>query len=112
MQKDHLLRRGFFVNESKFEPGSHTVSGVIVGRRSRKVWQCAAEDCTLPDIDYDEVYVSVTPPYNFVGRHAVPISKRFHLSCALRHKWVRKLKNACGSNRRGAVALTKAHKEA
>ena len=109
MSNNHLGRRGFKANPEKVESDSkHRIAGAITGRRSRKVWPCAAEDCTLSDIEWDEVYVEATDPSDFVGRHKVKSPKRYHMPCAIRHELVVKDEEKVEKiNRRGAIAMTK-----
>jgi hypothetical protein len=104
----HLADRGFKANPEK-AAGEHRVAGAIMGRRARKEWPCAAEDCTLREIEWDEVYVEATDPSDFQGRHMVKSPKRYHLPCAIRHELVVKDEDKTEViNRRGAIAMTKA----
>jgi len=107
MANKHLENRGFKPNPEK-ETGEHRVAGAITGRRARKEWPCAAEDCNLREIAWDEVYVEATDPGDFRGRHMVKPPKRFHLPCAIRHELVVKdEKKTEVIDRRGAIAMTK-----
>ena len=107
----HLENRGFKANPEKSE-GEHRVAGLIIGRRARKEWPCAAEDCTLREIEWDEVYVEATDPSDFKGRHLVKTPKRFHLPCAIRHEMIVKDEGKTEViNRRAAIAMTKARTE-
>ncbi len=104
----HLEQRGFKANPKKSE-GEHRVAGAIIGRRARKEWTCAAEDCNRPGIAWDEVYVEATDPSDFQGRHKVKDPKRFHMLCAIRHELIVKDESKTEViNRRGAIAMTKA----
>jgi len=109
----HLERRGFKVNPLKVstEPDEkqHRIAGAITGRRARKVWPCAAEDCDLREIEWDEIYVEATDPAVYRGRHLVKTPNRYHLLCAIRHELVVKDEEKVEKiNRRGAIAMTKA----
>ena len=105
----HLENRGFKANPEK-ATGENKVAGAIMGRRSRKEWPCAAEDCNLRHIEWDEVYVEATDPSDFVGRHKVKPPKRYHLLCAIRHELIVKDEDKTEKiNRRGAIAMTKAN---
>ena len=109
----HLEQRGFKVNPLKVSTEEdeiqHRVAGAIIGRRSRKEWRCAAEDCSFPGIAWDEIYVEATDPSEFQGRHKVKDPKRFHWLCAIRHELIVKDESKTEViNRRGAVAMTKA----
>jgi hypothetical protein len=110
----HLESRGFKVNPLKVstEPDEkqHRIAGAITGRRARKEWPCAAEDCDLRGIEWDEVYVEATDPGDFKGRHKVKDPKRYHLLCAIRHELIVKDESKTEViNRRGAIAMTKAN---
>ncbi len=108
MAINHLERRGFKPNPEKAQ-GKQRIAGAITGRRARKEWPCAAEDCDLPFIEWDEVYVEATDPAEFKGRHLVKAPKRFHMPCAIRHELILKDENKAEmTNRRGAIAMTKA----
>jgi hypothetical protein len=109
----HLEDRGFKANPLKIsteeDEKQHRVAGAIMGRRARKEWPCAAEDCTLRHIEWDEVYVEATDPSDFKGRHKVKDPKRYHMLCAIRHELVVKDEDKTEKiNRRGAIAMTKA----
>ena len=113
MAVKHLETRGFKVNPLKVSTEEdeiqHRVAGAIEGRRARKKWICAAEDCTLSLIQWDEVYVEATDPSDFKGRHKVKDPNRYHLLCAVRHELIVKDENKTEViNRRGAIAMTKA----
>ena len=113
MADKHLERRGFKVNPLKVstEPDEkqHRIAGAITGRRARKVWPCAAEDCDLREIEWDEIYVEATDPAVYRGRHLVKTPNRYHLLCAIRHELVVKDEEKVEKiNRRGAIAMTKA----
>ncbi len=111
MASKHLENRGFKANPKKAE-GEHRIAGAITGRRARKEWPCAAEDCTLREIEWDEVYVEATDPSDFKGRHLVKTPKRFHLPCAIRHEMIVKDEGKTEViNRRAAIAMTKARTE-
>jgi hypothetical protein len=107
MADKHLEKRGFKPNPEKSE-GEHRVAGEITGRRARKEWPCAAEDCALREIEWDEVYVEATDPSDFQGRHKVKDPKRYHMPCAIRHELIVKDESKTEKiNRRGAIAMTK-----
>jgi len=109
----HLEKRGFKANPEKINATEHRIAGAITGRRARKVWPCAAEDCDLREIEWDEVYVEATDPAEYKGRHLVKPPKRFHLLCAIRHELVVKdEKKTEVINRRAAIAMTKVRNEA
>lgn len=111
---NHLERRGYMPNPEKTKgkgdaKGKNPIAGAITGRRARKVWPCAAEDCNLPHIEWDEVYVEATDPSEFKGRHLVKAPNRFHMPCAIRHEIILKDEDKVEvTNRRGAIAMTKA----
>ena len=113
MAARHLENRGFKVNPLKVsteeDEKQHRVAGAIMGRRARKEWPCAAEDCKLRNIEWDEIYVETTDPADFKGRHKVKDPKHFHLLCAIRLELVVKDEEKTEViNRRGAIAMTKA----
>jgi hypothetical protein len=104
------VKLGYKVNPVKIdtEHTEHRVAGAITGRRSRKEWACAAEDCTMRRIQWDEVYVEATDPSDFEGRHKVKPPNRYHLPCAIRHELIVKDEdNTEVIDRRGAIAMTK-----
>jgi hypothetical protein len=116
---NHLERRGYRVTESFLKDEEDKVrEGVsVVGRRSRKEWECAAKDeCSLNGlIDLDEVYVEVAEEVEYVtGRAPHRPTFRFHMPCAMRAHVIEKVADAVdkGNNRRAAIAMTKAKREA
>ena len=109
----HLESRGFKVNPLKVsteeDEQQHRVAGIIIGRRARKEWPCAAEDCALRNIEWDEIYVEATDPSEFKGPHKVKDPNRYHWLCAIRHELIVKDESKTEKiNRRGAIAMTKA----
>ncbi len=123
---DHLKRRGYRVVESLFhevdEDGNvlKDKDGItfvrtdltIIARRSRKEWFCAAHTgCVLNgSIGFDEIYIEVAEGVSrFNGR-----TKRYHMPCALRAEIIEKEADALDktNNRRAAIAMTKAKREA
>ena len=110
MSCKQLQRRGFSPNPDKIKSkGSHRLPGAILARRARKEWPCVAEDCDLPAIEWDEVYVEVSEPSTFRGPDTVRPSKRYHMSCAVRQELIVKDGGVdVTNNRRAAVAMTKA----
>ncbi len=112
MSRNHLKRRGFKANPEKIAAKDlNRIAGAIVGRRARKEWPCAAEDCInglgRGTIEWDDVYVEMTEPTTFRGPDSVPPAKRYHMHCALRHELIVKDEGEV-INRRAAVAMTKA----
>ena len=108
MNKDRLKRKGFKPNPEKCA-GEHRIAGAVTGRRARKEWPCDAEDCTLREIEWDEMYVEATDPSVYKGRHLVKPSKRYHMPCAIRHELIVKDEEVLPiTNRRLAIAMTKA----
>jgi len=114
MKLDHLKRRGYRVVADVLtdSEGKHRHDITVTGRRSRKQWLCAAkENCTLDgQIDFDEVYVEVAEGESrFTGR-----TNRYHMPCAMRAKIIEQEAQAVdkGNNRRAAIAMTKAKREA
>ena len=107
MSIKHLESRGYKPNPDK-AAGDHRVAGAITGRRARREWPCAAEDCDLREIEWDEGYVEATDPGDFKGRHLVKPPNRYHLPCAIRHELIVKDEGKTEViNRRGAIAMTK-----
>lgn len=106
MSRDHLERRGFKPNPVKIEKGKFRIAGTITGRRARKEWLCAAKDCMLQRIEWDEVYVETREPLNYAGPVSVSPPQRFHLPCAIRHELIVKDETKTEvTNRRGAIAM-------
>lgn len=113
MSQNHLERRGFRPNPELLLKGKFRIAGTITARRARKEWPCAAEDCSLQNIEWDEVYVEMREPLNYAGPVSVSPPKRFHLPCGIRHELIVKDETKTEvTNRRGAIAMMKARGEA
>jgi hypothetical protein len=111
---NHLERQGL-------EPhphSTHTLDNTlrkdveILGRRSRKEWECSSGDkCAVGmHIDLDEVYVE----------HAVGTARylgeifRYHVACAITKQVVRPIEGAIdkGNSRRAAIQAQRARRAA
>lgn len=105
---DHLARLGLERN-TNLATDQPTIS--VLGRRSRKEWPCAAEQCSVGyDIDLDEVYVE----------HALGVARilgevrRYHVACAITTQVVKPVEQAIdkGNSRRHAIQMQKARRAA
>ena len=109
---NHLEKRGYEPNLGLVASlDGQRIPGDITARRARKDWPCAAEDCDLPDISWDEMYVDLLPPLRgYAGPHSAPNHKRYHMPCALRRGIITKAAGTVDAtnNRRAAIAMTKA----
>lgn len=112
MTKDHLARRGYKPNpEHIIAKGfrGRTVTTEIVGRRARKMWECSHEQCISGKIiEWDDVYVQVNDPFEFIGPQSVPSARRYHFPCAISLGLL--LKESAvdlSTDRRAAVAMSK-----
>jgi hypothetical protein len=111
---NQLERRGYSVNpEFLVEIDSAGMSRLkdieVIGRRTRKIWDCKAGDaCPLGKIDLDEVYVEITGEDRYTGK-----ADRWHVACALRAGIIMQEKNSLDmtNNRRAAIEEAKARKE-
>jgi hypothetical protein len=113
---DHLARLGLKPHPDKTMTRDNTRRDdvEILGRRSRKVWPCAAavdRDCSVGlDIDLDEVYIEHAEGVRrFDGR-----TSRYHVACAINKQIVIPVENAIdkGNSRRAAIQAQKARKAA
>ena len=111
---DHLARLGLKPHPDKIMTRDNTRRDdvEILGRRSRKVWTCAATgDCSVGfDIDLDEVYIEHAEGVRrFDGR-----TSRYHVACAINKQIVSPIENAIdkGNSRRAAIQAQKARKAA
>ena len=111
---NHLERLGLLPhpNKAKCQDGSMRHDVLILGRRSRKEWSCAASDAcnvSLP-IDVDEIYVEHAEG---VGRFDGKTS-RYHVACAITQEIVELTANAVeqSNGRRKAIAEQKARRAA
>jgi hypothetical protein len=111
---DHLERLGLKPHPDKTMTRDNTRRDdvEILGRRSRKVWSCAATDeCSVgADIDLDEVYIEHAEGVRrFDGR-----TSRYHVACAINKQIVIPVQNAIdqGNSRRAAIQAQRARKAA
>lgn len=84
----------------------------IIGRRSRKVWECSeGENCSvgLP-IDLDEIYIEHAVGMYYHGGKTY----RYHVACAINKQVVRPIEGAIdkGNSRRQAIHAQRARKAA
>jgi len=116
MHKNHLERRGFRPNEKALAKlskvitlmnGTKTVAPIVIGRRARKEWTCAAEDCDLPPIVWDEVYVQMS-----IGLAAYNSDySRYHMACALRRELIEQVDVDSTNQRRQAIMMVRAKRK-
>ena len=111
---DHLARLGLKPHPDKTMTRDNTRRDdvVILGRRYRKMWSCAAADeCRVGiNIDLDEVYIEHAEG---VGRFDGQTS-RYHVACAINAHIVLPVENAIdqGNSRRAAIQAQRARKAA
>jgi hypothetical protein len=97
-------------DRTKTAEGSTRADVTIVGRRSRKEWDCAAgEKCSIGfAIDVDEVYVE-----HSVGVAVFAEVSRYPVACAIKSQVVQPVENAIdkGNSRRQAIQAQRARRE-
>jgi hypothetical protein len=119
---DHLKRLGLEPHDKYVSRLNDTrktknglVSGVIdiLGRRSRKEWNCASPTCTLGPIELDSVYIEFATGTNrYTGK-----TSRYHVACALTAHIVAPVSDRVatldkGNGRRQGIMEQRARKEA